>query len=205
MQDELPKEQAWHGGILFERACKDFGHSVKGFALYVFFVSVAVFGLFLFVIRMAQTFFHLNILEFAGRGQLDKVWCCTWNAVIYVNYIGQVLFMHVLCLRSSSPSASFSKTREPEDIRASISSAGEALQEEIERQARGNHSVTFSKMFFVQSGLWLSLLHCFYFCRDIPEKFGEEEKVSRKDQRKEKTRRGWQTRMSSQECLSLVR
>ena len=47
--------------------------------------------------------------------------------------------MHVLCLRSSSPSASFSKTRaEPEDIRASISSAGEALQEEIERQAGGN-------------------------------------------------------------------
>ena len=152
-----------------------------------------------------KRFFHLNILEFAGRGQLDKVWCCTWNAVIYLNYIGQVLFMHVLCLRSSSPSASFSKTREPEDIRASISSAGEALQEEIERQARGNHSVTFSKMFFVQSGLWLSLLHCFYFCRDIPEKFGEEEKVSRKDQRKEKARRRGQTRMSSQECSSHVR
>ena len=59
--------------------------------------------------------------------------------MIYLNYIGQVLFMRVLCLRSSSPSASFSKTRtEPEDIRASISSAGEALQEEIERQAGGN-------------------------------------------------------------------
>ena len=44
-----------------------------------------------------------------------------------------------LCFRSSSPSATFSKTRaEPEDIRASISSAGEALQEEIERQAGGN-------------------------------------------------------------------
>ena len=57
--------------------------------------------------------------------------------------------MHILCFRSSSPSASFSKTREPEDIRASMSSAGEALQEEIERQARGNHSVTFSKMFFL--------------------------------------------------------
>ena len=77
MQDEIPKEQAWQGGIRFERTCKDFGHSVKGFALYVFFVSVAVFGLFLFVIRMAQTFFHLNILEFAGRGQRDRVWCCT--------------------------------------------------------------------------------------------------------------------------------
>ena len=114
--------------------------------------------------------------------------------------------MRILCLRSSSPSASFSKTRaEPEDIRASMSSAGEALQEEIERQARGNHSVTFLKMFFCQSGLWLSLLHCFYFCRDIPEKFGEEEKISRKDQKKEKSRRGWQTRMSSQECLSHVR
>ena len=101
--------------------------------------------------------------------------------------------MRVLCLRSSSPSATFSTTRaEPEDIRASISSAGEALQEEIERQAGGNHSgttqFTFSKMFFCQSGLWLSLLHCFYFCRDIPEKFGEEEKVSRKDQKKEKAR-----------------
>ena len=62
--------------------------------------------------------------------------------------------MRVLCLRSSSPSATFSTTRaEPEDIRASISSAGEALQEEIERQAGGNHSgttqFTFSKMFLL--------------------------------------------------------
>ena len=114
--------------------------------------------------------------------------------------------MRVLCLRSSSPSASFSKTREPEDIRASISSAGEALQEEIERHARGNHSgttqFTFSKMFFCQSGPWLSLLHCFYFCRDIPEKFGEEEKVRRKDQKKEKARPG---QKGLQECLSHVR
>ena len=64
MQDEVPKEQVWQGGIRFERARKDFGHSVKGFALYVLFVSVAVFGLFLFVIRMAQKMFsseHLGV------------------------------------------------------------------------------------------------------------------------------------------------
>ena len=76
--------------------------------------------------------FPLNISEFAGQGQREEF------GVLHC--IGQVLFMRVLCLRSSSPSATFSKTRaEPEDIRASISSAGEALQEEIERQARGNH------------------------------------------------------------------
>ena len=131
MQEEVPTEQAWQGGICFERTRKDFGHSVKGFDLYVFFVSVAVFGLFLFVIRMAQfSFEHLGV----GWSRSTRK-----SLVLYIT-LARVYFLRVLYLRSSNPSATFSKTRaEHEDIRASMSSAGEALQEEIERHATGNH------------------------------------------------------------------
>ena len=120
------------------------GRVLKGsLCMCVFFASC--FSFFCLSLEWLKRCFPLNILEFAGRGQREEFGV--------LHYIGQVLFMRVLCLRSSSPSASFSKTRaEPEDIRASISSAGEALQEEIERYARGNHSgttqFTFSKMFF---------------------------------------------------------
>ena len=61
MQEEVPKEQAWQGGIRFERACKDFGQSVEGFSLHVFFFSGCFSG-FLFVIRMAQKMFSLKHL-----------------------------------------------------------------------------------------------------------------------------------------------
>ena len=63
MQEEVPKEQAWQGGIRFERANKDSGQSVEGFAFRVFFFSSCLSG-FLFVIRMAQKMFsfeHLGV------------------------------------------------------------------------------------------------------------------------------------------------
>ena len=143
MQEEVPKEQAWQGGIRFERTCKDFGHSVMLCMCSSFLLLYLV--CFCLSLEWLKRCFPLNISEFAGRGQREEF------GVLHC--IGQVLFMRILCLRSSSPSATFSKTREPEDIRASISSAGEALQEEIERHARGNHSgttqFTFSKMFLL--------------------------------------------------------
>ena len=63
MQEEVPKEQVWQGGIRFERANKDSGQSVEGFSLHVFFFFPVVYR-FLFVIRMAQKMFsseHLGV------------------------------------------------------------------------------------------------------------------------------------------------
>ena len=44
--------------------------------------------------------FHLNILEFAGQGQLNRVWCCTlhWPGLVYARIVFQEQqpFCHLL-------------------------------------------------------------------------------------------------------------
>ena len=42
MQEEVPKEQAWQGGIRFERANKDSGQSVETFAMHAFFFQLFI-------------------------------------------------------------------------------------------------------------------------------------------------------------------
>ena len=46
MQEKVPKEQVWQGGIRFERANKDSGQSVEGFALHAFFFFRLLIGVF---------------------------------------------------------------------------------------------------------------------------------------------------------------
>ena len=83
MQEEVPKEQAWQGGIRFERTCKDFEHSVMLCMCSSFLLLYLV--CFCLSLEWLNKCSHLNILEFAGRGQRDRVWRCTLHRPGFVH------------------------------------------------------------------------------------------------------------------------